>query len=115
MQLTRVTALLLASSLLLFAQSEIGSASLSGTVSDPSGAIVVGAKVTVSNIATGLVRSLSTTDAGYFNFVRLPVGNYSLDVEQAGFAPLKMASLPLTVGGQTTLDLNVGRPSRAPR
>ncbi len=92
---------------MLSAQSEIGSASLSGTVSDPSGAVVTGAKVTVSNVATGLVRSLTTTEAGYFTFVRLPVGNYSLEVQQAGFALLKFESLPLLVGGQTNLDLKL--------
>ncbi len=107
MLLSRVTTLLIASSFMLSAQSEIGSASLSGTVSDPSGAVVTGAKVTVSNVATGLVRSLTTTEAGYFTFVRLPVGNYSLEVQQAGFALLKFESLPLLVGGQTNLDLKL--------
>ncbi|MBY0508278.1 MAG: TonB-dependent receptor [Bryobacteraceae bacterium] len=107
MQLSRVTTLLLASSLFLSAQSEIGSASLSGTVSDPSGAIVSGAKVTVSNVATGLIRSMNTTEAGLFTFVRLPVGTYNLEVAQNGFAPLKIENLPLTVGGQTSLDLKL--------
>ena len=107
MLLSRVTTLFLALSLLVFAQSEIGSASLSGTVTDPSGAIVAGAKVTVSNVATGLVRSLTTTDAGFFNFVRLPVGTYNVEVQQGGFNALKIDALPLTVGGQTSLDLKL--------
>ena len=107
MLLSRVISLLLAVSLLIFAQSEIGSASLSGTVTDPSGAIVAGAKVTVSNVATGLVRSLTTTDAGFFNFVRLPVGIYNLDVQQGGFNSVKIDGLPLSVGGQTSLDLKL--------
>jgi len=107
MQLSRVTTLFIASSLLLYAQSEIGSASLSGTVTDPSNAVVTGAKITVANVATGLTRSLTTTGAGFFNFVRLPVGNYSVEVQQTGFTPLRIESLPLTVGGQTNLDLKL--------
>jgi len=107
MQLSRVTTLFIASSLLLYAQSEIGSASLSGTVTDPSNALVTGAKITVANVATGLTRSLTTTGAGFFNFVRLPVGNYSVEVQQTGFTPLRIESLPLTVGGQTNLDLKL--------
>ena len=107
MLLSRVTTLFLALSLLVFAQSEIGSASLAGTVTDPSGAVVAGAKVSVSNVATGLVRSLTTTDAGFFNFVRLPVGTYNVEVQQGGFNALKIDALPLTVGGQTNLDLKL--------
>ena len=58
---------------------------IAGTVTDPSSASVVGAKITVTNAATGLTRAAnSNTDGGYV-FPLLPVGTYNISVENAGF------------------------------
>ena len=64
-----------------FAQSQIGGASLNGTVTDPSGASVPNAKVTATNTATGLTRTTQTSDSGLYNFTGLPVGAYDLTVD----------------------------------
>src|SRR3981189_2933565 len=56
--------------------SQAGVASLSGLVTDPSGAIVVGAKVTETNLDTHVARSTVTDHSGYYTFVGLPVGPY---------------------------------------
>ena len=55
-----------------------------GTVTDPTGAIIAGAKVTIKNEDTGLTRSVTTTSAGIYSFAELPVGSYRVEVEHPG-------------------------------
>jgi len=73
--------LLLPSALL----AQAGVASLTGQVTDPSGAILVGAQVTETNIETQTARSTVTDRSGNFTFVGLPVGHYRVAVVQSGF------------------------------
>src|SRR5689334_5091446 len=57
-----------------------------GTVTDPSGAGVPGAKVTLRNVDTGSVRTARTDDLGGYEFLAVPVGEgYTVSVEAAGF------------------------------
>jgi Carboxypeptidase regulatory-like domain len=79
-------------------------AQLSGLVTDPSGAVVVHARITGRDTATGFTRSAESTEAGYF-LASLPPGTYSLTVEAKGFASLISPNVELTVGQQATLDL----------
>src|ERR1700728_759373 len=65
--------------------SQAGVASLSGLVTDPSGAVVAGAQVTATNIETQVAHSRTTDSSGYFTFVGLPVGHYKIDANQRGF------------------------------
>jgi Carboxypeptidase regulatory-like domain/TonB dependent receptor/TonB-dependent Receptor Plug Domain len=65
--------------------SQAGVASLSGLVADPSGAILVGAQVTETNVDTLVARSTVTDHSGYYTFVGLPVGHYRVTVAQGGF------------------------------
>ena len=51
------------------------SASISGTVTDPSGAVVAGASVTATNVETGVATTLTTNTQGYYSFQSLPLGN----------------------------------------
>src|SRR5277367_868289 len=60
-------------------------ATVSGTITDPSGAVVPGVSVTIVSQGTGLKRSALTDTAGEYRFAGLPIGNYSLRVEKAGF------------------------------
>ena len=92
---------------LLLGQSEIGSATLNGTITDPTGAAVPNAKVTVVNSSTGLTRSIQTNDAGLFTFVQLPVGSYDLSTEVNGFKSSKRTGIKLNVGGVVTLDVSL--------
>ena len=63
---------------------QISSASLTGLVTDPSNAVVAGAKVTVRSQATNLERSTETDSAGYYFFASLPVGSFELTAEKTG-------------------------------
>jgi len=60
-------------------------ASIRGTVVDPSGAVVAGAKLTAANVATGLTYDVTSSSDGLFAFLQLPIGDYKVKVEKAGF------------------------------
>src|SRR5215467_3521011 len=60
-------------------------ADLSGTVTDSSGAVVPGAKVSVQNASTGVSRQTTASSTGYFVFTQLPTGTYTMTAEAAGF------------------------------
>ncbi len=65
------------------AQQTLGS--INGTVLDPTGAAVVGAKVTVSSAAIGVARTTTTQSTGFFQIFNLPVGSYQVEVKHEGF------------------------------
>ena len=90
----------------LIAQSELGGSTLNGTVSDPSGAVVAGAAVKLTNDQTGFTRTGKSNDSGFFNFIRVPVGaGYQLSVEQPGFRPTRQEGIKLDVGAVITVDV----------
>jgi outer membrane receptor protein involved in Fe transport len=72
-------------------------ASIQGTVSDQSGAAVVGAKVTVKNTAMGIERTTQTNSTGAYEVPALPPGTYSVQVEIAGFETQLAKNLILQV------------------
>ncbi|HEY6765324.1 MAG TPA: carboxypeptidase regulatory-like domain-containing protein, partial [Candidatus Sulfotelmatobacter sp.] len=86
--------------------------SLRGTISDPSGAAVVGAKVTLSSVERGFERSTTTGGAGGYEFLQLPPGNYRLTVETAGFRRAEQKQVQLLVDTPATINvkLEVGTP-----
>jgi Carboxypeptidase regulatory-like domain len=81
---TLVAATLLFASANAFSQGG-GYVAISGTVSDPSGAVVPGAQVTVTNQATSVKRTVTANDSGYFNVPSLPPATYRVSVEAKGF------------------------------
>ena len=85
-------------------------ASINGTVSDSSGAVVDHARITVRNMATNAIRNVETSSAGVYNIAELPAGPYEMTVEKAGFKSVKYQSLTLTVDQALTLNakLEVG-------
>lgn len=90
-----------------FAQTEVGGASLNGTITDPSGAAVPNAKVSVNNTATGLTRNMQTSDVGLYRFTGLPVGSYDLTVDAPGFKTAKRTEILLQVGASATIDVRM--------
>src|SRR6266853_1167807 len=72
------------------AQAQYG-ASLEGTITDKSGAVVGGATVTITNQATGVSRNSVTGDSGFYRITGLPPGRYKVDVDAASF---KKSSTP---------------------
>ena len=90
----------------LFGQSELGGSTLNGTVTDPSGAVVAGASVKLTNAQIGFTRTARTNGAGLFDFVRVPVGaGYVLTAEQPGFRLTREEGIRLDVGAVVTLNI----------
>ena len=86
-----------------FAQSTTGG--VNGTITDTSGAVVPGTKVTLSNVATGAEVTSEANASGFFRFVNVQPGNYTLVAEQTGF---KAAALPIfNVGVNQTVTQNI--------
>ncbi len=86
-------------------QSLASSASLSGTVSDPSGARVANATVTVTSVEKGITRTFKANDQGSFSFPLLPAGSYVLTVEAPGFQTFKQQGITLEVGQSATQNI----------
>ena len=92
----------------LSAQNTAGTASISGSVVDESGAAISGAKVLVENTENGLRRELTTNAAGVFSALALiPGAGYKVSVSQAGFADYKRAEIGLTVGTSLNLPIRI--------
>src|SRR5215471_6419051 len=85
--------------MLLFAVAAFAqnTASIKGTVTDPSGAAVVGAKVTVTSPAVGIERSTTTNSGGDYEVPALPPGVYNVKVEGSGFQPQEARDVTLEV------------------
>src|SRR5271163_3758102 len=80
-------------------------AAVSGTVSDPSGAAIVGATVTATNAGTGIVSPTTTNQSGVYVFPSLQPGNYNITAEQAGFNKETISAITLEIGSQVTVNL----------
>src|ERR1039457_4860528 len=79
-------AMLLSISGTSFGPTAVGTGSIVGTVSDPSGAVVSGAKVTITNVANGQLINLTANSSGSFNSGALIPGNYKTQVAAKGFS-----------------------------
>src|SRR5579862_1211722 len=89
------------------ARAQSGAGSISGTVHDPTGAVVSGATVTVTNTATKVSQSTQTSSEGVYAFPILPVGQYSIAVSQAGFKPYQRTGLTIDVNTKLQADINL--------
>lgn len=100
--LLRFSAVLLFTTLPVWSQS---TASLSGTVKDPSGAVLPGAQVVVHNLGTGAERTIPSDSAGQFVVPSLPPGDYSVRVTAPGFGAYTVQKLTLQVDAKANLDV----------
>jgi hypothetical protein len=103
------TILLLSAASLCHAQE----ATLTGVVTDSSGAAIPKASLSITEEATGLHRNAQTTSAGLYNATGLPVGHYIIRVSQTGFDTVERRGVELFVGTDTRVDfrLRVGKAS----
>ncbi len=90
-------------------------ASIRGTISDPTGALVPGAHVDLKSPTTGLHRESLTGDAGIYEFDSLPVGSYQVSIAHPGFRPITVNEITLQYSEIRTVDaqLAVGAASDA--
>src|SRR5580704_5501351 len=89
--------------------------SISGTVTDSSGAVVVKATVTATNTDTGIHQTTATDDKGFYSFPSLPIGHYEIAVASAAFRPYRRTGIVMDANSALTIDavLAVGTASDA--
>lgn len=102
---TLFTLLLSVALLSLNTLAQTGTSRITGTVTDPQGSVMPGAKVTAKNEATGVSYTAQTSSAGTYSFDSLPVGNYEIKVEVAGFRTYSSTANVLTVGSPLVVDV----------
>jgi hypothetical protein len=89
------------------ATAQTNTATLSGTVTDSSGAMVPDVAITVSNKTTGLKRQTTTNSTGLYTLPLLPPGAYSLHAQSDGFTAVEVENIELTVAGQVSRDITL--------
>ena len=82
-------------------------ATIVGTVTDATGAVVPGAKVTVSNPDRGFLRDVASSSAGEYTAARIPIGNYVITAEATGFQKLVRSGITLTAGQTQRVDMTL--------
>jgi hypothetical protein len=82
-------------------------AELSGAVTDPTGAVIANAKVTLTNSATGEVRTGNTNGAGLYDFPALHIGEYSLKVTFPGFETFEKTGIVMNVAATVREDVRL--------
>src|SRR5437879_4700556 len=89
------------------ANAQVTGATLSGTVTDTSGAVIPGVMVSIKNRGTGVVRNVSSDEAGFYSAPNLQAGSYDVTASAAGFSTASQSNIPLTVGAQQQLNISM--------
>jgi hypothetical protein len=96
---------LLCISLAVHVSAQVNNASLTGLVTDPTGAVVPNASVMIKNRNTDLVNTATTDSSGYYTFASLPVGTYTATIELPGFKKAIHENINLEVGQKARIDI----------
>jgi hypothetical protein len=97
----------------LTALAQSGTSSLQGSVSDSTGAVIPGAKVALTNTATGVTLEAQTDTTGNYSFPTIPPGHYNISVEKEGFASYRVSQFNLTVGQRASQNARLNVASTA--
>jgi len=89
------------------AHAQVTGATLSGTVTDATGAVIPGVMVSIKNRATGVVRSLTTDEAGFYSAPNLQAGGYDVTGSAPGFSTTVQSNITLAVGAQQQLNISM--------
>src|SRR5262247_3413773 len=90
-----------------FGQADVSSAAVKGTVTDPTGAAVVGAVVSVKDLDQGAIRTATTDSNGEFQVRLVRPGNHQITVEAKGFSQYLIKEVQLTVGQTATYEIKL--------
>src|SRR5438046_8422378 len=98
MKFSRLTFLLLAFTIVPSILPAQDTAQITGTITDPSGAAVGNAQVTITSVEQGTTRTAVTNSSGQYLFAALPVGSYDMGVTAQGFKQYQAKGIKLNVG-----------------
>ena len=108
-----VAAVLLVCCSLITAKAQTITGSVNGTVTDPSGSVVPNAKVTATNVETGVPTITTTNNDGIYNIRFLQIGNYKVTVESPGFTVATFGPFVLETGQNAKVDVKLVLGSQA--
>lgn len=93
-----------------FGQTQSTGAELSGTVTDPTGAVVANATVTAKDLTTGAIKTVTSNGEGVYTFLNLPPSSYEISAEASTFKKVVISPVKLTVGqaADLTIKLELG-------
>ena len=104
----KILVLLFALGLSVPGRAQLGNeGSIEGIVTDPSGAVIPGVALRVTNLSTLATFSTTTNELGLFRFPVLPVGSYELVAEHPGFASLIQKNVAISIGAEISLTLSL--------
>src|SRR5262249_47021994 len=86
---------------------QVTGATLSGTVTDASGAVIPGVMVSIKNRATGVARNITTDEVGFYSAPNLLAGNYDVTASAPGFSTVVQSNIALAVGAQQQLNISM--------
>src|SRR5881409_3975476 len=86
---------------------QVTGATLSGTVTDTSGAVIPGVTISIKNRATGVGRTVMADEAGLYSAPNLQAGGYDVTATQPGFSTVVQSNITLTVGAQQQLNITM--------
>jgi outer membrane receptor protein involved in Fe transport len=89
------------------AYAQVAGATLTGTVTDPSGAVIPRAQVFINDVATGVTRNMVTDNAGFYTAPNLLPATYEVTITAPGFGTQVRTGITLTVGAQQVLDITM--------
>src|SRR5215510_1936072 len=89
------------------ARAQVTGATLSGIVTDASGAVIPGVTISIKNKATGAVRTVMADEAGLYSAPNLQAGSYEVTASQPGFSTVVQSNITLTVGAQQELNITM--------
>ena len=91
----------------VYAQLAVTTATLTGTVTDPGGAVVPKAKVTLTSSEIGVTRTYTTSEQGFYSFTQLPPSTYQLEVQANGFNSHLQKGVSLDAGQSASLNVKL--------
>jgi len=91
----------------VLAQAQVTTGTVSGTVTDASGAVLPGAKIVILNEGTGVSRAVTADASGRYTAPSLGVGKYRVTASAEGFQSQVRTGIELTVGGSVVVDLKL--------
>ena len=89
------------------AMAQLTTGTIAGLVKDDTGGALPGAEVTLTNVNTGVARTIFTNDLGRYEAVSLPVGTYDVSASLSGFTTKVSRGLVLTIGGNPVVDFTL--------
>src|ERR1039458_8913573 len=86
---------------------QVSRGSITGIVTDPTGAVVPGVAVTITNVETGVTNKVKTNESGMYTVPLLEGANYRLSAEKSGFKRYEQTGILLQAGGTARIDFSL--------